>query len=79
MYVFVGYPDTFCFPLNRTMGSVANVGLMARKAEEYGSHDKTFEIPADGRVVVRDKNSDMVRRTVGETSQWSINVRLTIL
>ena len=31
-----------------TMGSVPNVGLMAQKAEEYGSHDKTFEIPADG-------------------------------
>jgi isocitrate dehydrogenase len=36
----------------RTMGSVANVGLMAQKAEEYGSHDKTFEIPADGTVRV---------------------------
>ncbi|GHJ61313.1 isocitrate dehydrogenase, NADP-dependent [Nocardioides sp. OK12] len=36
-----------------TMGSVPNVGLMARKAEEYGSHDKTFEIPAAGTVVVR--------------------------
>ncbi|GAA1977225.1 NADP-dependent isocitrate dehydrogenase [Isoptericola halotolerans] len=35
-----------------TMGSVPNVGLMARKAEEYGSHDKTFEIPADGTVEV---------------------------
>ena len=35
-----------------TMGSVANVGLMAKKAEEYGSHDKTFEIPADGTVQV---------------------------
>jgi isocitrate dehydrogenase len=44
------------------MGSVANVGLMARKAEEYGSHDKTFEIPTDGKVVVRDKNSNEVRR-----------------
>ncbi len=37
-----------------TMGSVANVGLMAQKAEEYGSHDKTFEIPGNGRVVVSD-------------------------
>lgn len=37
-----------------TMGSVANVGLMAQKAEEYGSHDKTFEIPADGIMRVRD-------------------------
>jgi isocitrate dehydrogenase len=35
-----------------TMGNVANVGLMAQKAEEYGSHDKTFEIPADGVVRV---------------------------
>lgn len=35
-----------------TMGSVPNVGLMAQKAEEYGSHDKTFEIPADGTVEV---------------------------
>jgi isocitrate dehydrogenase len=37
-----------------TMGSVPNVGLMAQKAEEYGSHDKTFEIPADGSVKVVD-------------------------
>ena len=36
------------------MGSVPNVGLMAQKAEEYGSHDKTFEIPAEGRVEVVD-------------------------
>jgi isocitrate dehydrogenase len=38
----------------RTMGNVSNVGLMAQKAEEYGSHDKTFEIPESGRVRVRD-------------------------
>ncbi|MFP4635806.1 MAG: NADP-dependent isocitrate dehydrogenase, partial [Nitriliruptoraceae bacterium] len=37
-----------------TMGSVPNVGLMARRAEEYGSHDKTFEVPADGIVRVVD-------------------------
>jgi len=37
-----------------TMGNVANVGLMAQKAEEYGSHDKTFEIPANGTVRVVD-------------------------
>jgi isocitrate dehydrogenase len=37
-----------------TMGSVPNVGLMAQKAEEYGSHDKTFEMAADGRVEVVD-------------------------
>jgi len=38
----------------KTMGNVSNVGLMAQKAEEYGSHDKTFEIAAPGKVVVRD-------------------------
>lgn len=43
-----------------TMGNVANVGLMAQKAEEYGSHDKTFEIPAKGVVRVRDRNSNKV-------------------
>jgi len=37
-----------------TMGSVSNVGLMAKKAEEYGSHDKTFEMTTDGTVEVRD-------------------------
>jgi isocitrate dehydrogenase len=40
-----------------TMGSVANVGLMAQKAEEYGSHDKTFEIADTGRVVVSDSKT----------------------
>src|SRR5690606_34736173 len=35
-----------------TMGSVPNVGLMAQKAEEYGSHDKTFQVPVDGTVRV---------------------------
>jgi len=43
-----------------TMGHVSNVGLMAQKAEEYGSHDKTFEIAADGVMMVRDKNSGEV-------------------
>jgi isocitrate dehydrogenase len=38
----------------QTMGSVPNVGLMAKAAEEYGSHNKTFEIPADGTVRVTD-------------------------
>lgn len=37
-----------------TMGNVSNVGLMAQKAEEYGSHDKTFEIPVNGTVSVTD-------------------------
>ena len=34
----------------KTMGTVSNVGLMAKKAEEYGSHDKTFEIAKEGVV-----------------------------
>ncbi|RTR28219.1 NADP-dependent isocitrate dehydrogenase [Shewanella atlantica] len=43
-----------------TMGSVPNVGLMAQKAEEYGSHDKTFEIPAAGTVQVIDNHGDVL-------------------
>jgi isocitrate dehydrogenase len=43
-----------------TMGSVPNVGLMAQAAEEYGSHDKTFEIPTTGTVRVVDTNGDVV-------------------
>ncbi len=43
-----------------TMGSVPNVGLMAQKAEEYGSHDKTFEIPANGTVRVVDRSGNVV-------------------
>ncbi|HWF21870.1 MAG TPA: NADP-dependent isocitrate dehydrogenase [Acidimicrobiales bacterium] len=43
-----------------TMGSVSNVGLMAQAAEEYGSHDKTFEIPADGTVRVVDQAGTVV-------------------
>jgi isocitrate dehydrogenase len=43
-----------------TMGSVPNVGLMAQAAEEYGSHDKTFEIPADGTVLVVDDGGRVV-------------------
>ncbi len=46
-----------------TMGSVSNVGLMAQKAEEYGSHDKTFEIPDNGRVCVTDQNKKTNFRT----------------
>jgi isocitrate dehydrogenase len=49
----------------KTMGSVPNVGLMAQKAEEYGSHDKTFEIPADGTVrVVADDGKVLLERPV---------------
>ncbi len=43
-----------------TLGSVPNVGLMAQAAEEYGSHDKTFEIPADGTVQVVDQRGTVV-------------------
>jgi len=43
-----------------TMGSVPNVGLMAQKAEEYGSHDKTFQAAADGVVKVIDNNNSTV-------------------
>ncbi|QKW10259.1 NADP-dependent isocitrate dehydrogenase [Streptomyces sp. NA04227] len=43
-----------------TMGSVPNVGLMAQKAEEYGSHDKTFEVPVTGTVRVVDTAGDVV-------------------
>ena len=43
-----------------TMGNVANVGLMAQKAEEYGSHDKTFELHADGKMQVVDAGSGNV-------------------
>ncbi|QEF98204.1 Isocitrate dehydrogenase [NADP] [Stieleria maiorica] len=42
------------------MGSVSNVGLMAKKAEEYGSHDKTFEIPSDGTVEVTDDSGTVI-------------------
>jgi len=44
----------------RTMGAVSNVGLMAQKAEEYGSHDKTFEIESDGVVRVVDESGDVI-------------------
>ncbi|UZJ45721.1 NADP-dependent isocitrate dehydrogenase [Marinimicrobium sp. C6131] len=43
-----------------TMGSVSNVGLMAQKAEEYGSHDKTFEVPASGKVQVVDASGQVL-------------------
>lgn len=43
-----------------TMGNVSNVGLMAKKAEEYGSHDKTFEIPSNGKVEVINKAGEVL-------------------
>jgi isocitrate dehydrogenase len=44
----------------RTFGSVPNVGLMAQKAEEYGSHDKTFQISGEGTVRVEDENGNVL-------------------
>lgn len=54
-----------------TMGSVPNVGLMAQAAEEYGSHDKTFQIPADGKVRVTDSDGNLLlEHTVEEGDIW---------
>jgi len=54
-----------------TMGTVPNVGLMAQKAEEYGSHDKTFEIAANGKVSVIDINGNLLlEHTVEEGDIW---------
>ncbi|TWT67172.1 NADP-dependent isocitrate dehydrogenase [Allorhodopirellula solitaria] len=54
-----------------TMGSVANVGLMAKKAEEYGSHDKTFEMAAPGEVrVVNGDGKTLLSHTVAEGDLW---------
>ena len=54
-----------------TMGSVPNVGLMAQQAEEYGSHDKTFEIPADGMVRVVNQAGDVVmQHAVEQGDVW---------
>jgi len=57
----------------RTMGSVPNVGLMAQKAEEYGSHDKTFEIPADGVVRVLDEaGTELMEHRVEAGDIWRL-------
>lgn len=54
-----------------TMGNVANVGLMAQKAEEYGSHDKTFEIPTAGNVRVVDGSGNvLMEHTVAAGDIW---------
>merc|ERR1712038_1394153 len=50
-----------------TTGHVSNVGLMAQKAEEYGSHDKTFEIPSKGKVVVTDDAGNTIFSHAVET------------
>ncbi|WZH54011.1 MAG: NADP-dependent isocitrate dehydrogenase [Nocardioides alkalitolerans] len=54
-----------------TIGSVPNVGLMAQAAEEYGSHDKTFEAPADGTIAVRDSSGAvLLEHAVREGDIW---------
>ncbi|MFW5425913.1 MAG: NADP-dependent isocitrate dehydrogenase [Methylophagaceae bacterium] len=54
-----------------TMGSVPNVGLMAQKAEEYGSHDKTFEAPNAGTIrVIDDKGEALLEHTVEQGDIW---------
>ena len=54
-----------------TMGSVPNVGLMAQKAEEYGSHDKTFEAKSDGSIRVVDANgATLLEHTVEQGDIW---------
>ncbi len=54
-----------------TMGTVPNVGLMAQKAEEYGSHDKTFEIPSDGTVqVVNNEGKVLIEHEVEAGDIW---------
>jgi isocitrate dehydrogenase len=54
-----------------TMGTVPNVGLMAQQAEEYGSHDKTFEISADGKVQVLDEyNTLLIEHDVEKGDIW---------
>jgi len=54
-----------------TMGTVPNVGLMAQKAEEYGSHDKTFEIASEGKVIVVDASgTTLLEHAVEEGDIW---------
>ena len=54
-----------------TMGNVSNVGLMAKKAEEYGSHDKTFELPVAGTVRVKDAGGNtLLEHTVEPGDIW---------
>lgn len=54
-----------------TMGNVSNVGLMAQKAEEYGSHDKTFKAPANGKFIIKDSNGNVLtEHQVEEGDIW---------
>lgn len=59
-----------------TMGTVPNVGLMAQKAEEYGSHDKTFEIPEDGvaDIVDIDTGEVLLTQNVEEGDIWRMPI-----
>ncbi len=55
----------------KTMGTVPNVGLMAQQAEEYGSHDKTFEVPATGKVrVIDDAGTTLLEHNVEAGDIW---------
>ncbi|MFC4634314.1 NADP-dependent isocitrate dehydrogenase [Dokdonia ponticola] len=71
------YQETFDFCKKHgafdptTMGTVPNVGLMAQKAEEYGSHDKTFEIEKDGTVaVIDDQGNTLLEHSVSQGDIW---------
>ncbi|MEP0265732.1 NADP-dependent isocitrate dehydrogenase [Dokdonia sp.] len=71
------YQETFDFCKKHgafdptTMGTVPNVGLMAQKAEEYGSHDKTFEIESDGTVaVIDDHGNTLLEHPVSTGDIW---------
>ncbi len=71
------YQETFDFCKKHgafdptTMGTVPNVGLMAQKAEEYGSHDKTFEIEKDGTVAVMDdQGNTLLEHAVSQGDIW---------
>jgi len=71
------YSETFDFCKKHgafdptTMGTVSNVGLMAQKAEEYGSHDKTFEISENGKVVVINSEDEiLMEHTVSKGDIW---------
>jgi isocitrate dehydrogenase len=71
------YEETITFCRNhgafdpRTMGTVPNVGLMAQAAEEYGSHDKTFEVPDSGTVrVVESNGTTLIEHNVEKGDIW---------
>ena len=68
-----GLPPVSSFTQVFFLDSVPNVGLMARKAEEYGSHDKTFEAPSDGTIRVVDTNGTaLIEHTVAAGGDESL-------